>query len=272
MMAKQGRTWRTLARDADARAEKLGGQDVPLDFATGPHTITIDFRGYAYTREPSPISGALVTRYDPTKPQVWRIPFRDTLVPKLTVRAPRGGYVVPAAHAAWMAERLAVHGVRFERLDRATAGASVEAFRASRVTFGTAPNESHLMASVEGQWKAERQDIPAGSLLVPIAQPKARLVLALLEPQSMDSYASWGFFNGAFEQKEYMEAYVAEAVAQEMLSDPAVAAEFRKRLATEPDFARNPQARLDFFYKRHPSYDNRFGLYPVLRIDTPRPR
>ncbi len=45
----------------------------------------IDYRGYAYTREPSAISGGLVTHYDPTKPQIWHIPYRDTLVPKLTV-------------------------------------------------------------------------------------------------------------------------------------------------------------------------------------------
>jgi len=272
MTAKQGRAWRTLAREADARAEKLGGQDVAVDFETGPHTTSIDFRGYAFSREPSPISGALVTRYDPTKPQVWHVPFRDTLVPKLTVRAPRGAYVVPPAHAAWLGERLAVHGIRFERLDRAAKGASVEAFRATKVTFSTAPFEGHFTATLEGQWKDERQDIPVGSLIVPIAQPKARLILTLLEPRAGDSYAAWGFFNSAFEQKEYMEPYVAEQVALEMMaSDPAVAAEFKRLLATDAEFARSPQARLDFFYKRHPAYDQRLNLYPVLRIATARP-
>src|SRR4029434_8953150 len=107
MMAKQGRAWRALAREADARSEKLGGQDVTLDYDVGPHTVNIDFRGYAFTREPSPISGARgsrLTRSEPTKPQVWRVPFRDTLVPKVSVRAPQGAYVVPAAQAAWLGE------------------------------------------------------------------------------------------------------------------------------------------------------------------------
>lgn len=272
MMAKQGRAWRTLAKEADARAEKLGGQDVVVDYAAGPHTTTIDFRGYAYTREPSPISGGLVTRYDTSKPQVWRIPLLDTAVPKITVRAPRGAYVVPAAQAAWMGERLSIHGIRFERLDRAASGATVEAFRASKVTFGDKPFESHFTARIEGAWKSERQDIPAGSLIVPIAQPKARLIVALLEPQSPDSYAAWGFFNSVFEQKEYLEPYVAEDIAKEMMSrDPAVAAEFRRLLATDPEFAKDPEARLDFFYKRHASYDERLNLYPVFRIQSARP-
>jgi hypothetical protein len=272
MMAKQGRDWRKLARDADARAEKLGGQEVTLDYDVGPHVTMIDFRGYAYTREPSPISGALVTRYDPTKPQVWHVPYHDTLVPKVTVRAPRGAYVVPPAHAAWLGERLSIHGIRFDRLQRASQGARVEAFRATKTSFGSEPFEGHFITKLEGSWKEERQDIPAGSLIVPIAQPKARLVMTLLEPQSSDSYAAWGFFSTAFEQKEYMEAYVAEEVAKQMLaSDPALAEEFKKRLATDADFAKSPRARLDFFYKRHPSYDTRFNLYPVLRIAGTRP-
>ncbi|MEJ1960181.1 MAG: M14 family zinc carboxypeptidase [Gammaproteobacteria bacterium] len=272
MTAKQGRAWRTLAKEADARAEKLGGQDVTLDYQVGPHTASIDFRGYAYTREPSAISGGLVTRYDPTRPQVWHVPFRDTLVPKVTVHAPRGAYVIPAAHAAWMGERLSIHGIRFERVDRAVKGANVEAFRAKKVEFASKPFEGRFSAKIDGQWGSERRDIPAGSLIVPIAQPKSRLVMALLEPQAGDSYAAWGFFNGAFEQKEYIEAYVAEDIARDMLaSDPAVAAEFKRLLATDPQFAKDPQARLDFFYRRHPSYDEQLNLYPVLRIASPKP-
>jgi hypothetical protein len=272
MMAKEGKAWRTLAHAADARAGKLGGQEVTLDYDVGPHTVMIDFRGYAYTREPSAISGGLVTHYDPTRPQIWHIPYRDTLVPKVTVRAPRGGYVIPAAYAAWMGERLSVHDIRFERLDRGTKDANVEAFRATKVEFAPKPFEGHFTASLEGQWKPEKRDIPAGSLFVPIAQPKARLILTLLEPQAGDSYAAWGFFNIAFEQKEYMEPYVAEDVARDLLArDPALAAEFKQKLAADPAFAKDPQARLDFFYKHHPSYDEQLNLYPVLRIAGSRP-
>ena len=91
MMARHGKAWREAGRSADERATRLGGSQVPLSYENGPHSSTIEFRGYAYTREPSAISGALVTRYDPGKPQIWRVPLYDTVVPKLTVRAPSGG-------------------------------------------------------------------------------------------------------------------------------------------------------------------------------------
>ena len=111
--------------------------------------------------------------------------------------------------------------------------------------------------------------IGAGALYVPVRQAKARLVVALLEPRAPDSLLAWGSFNTAFERKEYMEAYVAEDVARAQLAaDPALAAQFHERLASDPAFAKSPQARLEFFARRHSSWDERLNLYPVLRTDV----
>ena len=43
--------------------------------------------------------------------------------------------------------------------------------------------------------------------------------------------------------------------------------EFEEKLKDD-NFARNPRARLNFFYERSPYYDRRIGLYPVGRIVT----
>jgi Zinc carboxypeptidase len=266
MMAQQGNQWRAQQREADARATRLGGQDVALDYDNGPHVTPIDFRGYAYTRQPSAISGSLVTHYDPSIPQIWHIPFKDTVVAKTTVKAPTGGYIVPAADAAWVAQKLALHGIHFERIARARTDEALETFRATRVTYSKTTFEGHATLTFEGKWQPERRTVPVGSLFVPIAQPNARVLVALLEPQAPDSLAAWGFFATAFEQKEYMEPYVAEEVGRELLAkDPKVAEEFDRKLAQDADFAANPQARLDFFYQRSPSWDERLNLYPVYR-------
>ncbi|HWM68169.1 MAG TPA: M14 family metallopeptidase [Steroidobacteraceae bacterium] len=267
MMANEGVQWRTAQHEADLRAERLGGQDVVLDYENGPHVTTIDFKGYAYAREPSAISGSLVTRYDNRKPQVWHLPFKDVVVPKTHVTAPTGGYIVPAADAAWVGEKLTLHGVRFERIPEAEAGARLEIFRATRVAYSKIPFEGHTTMTFEGQWQQKTRDIPAGSLFVPVAQPNARVLVALLEPQAPDSFAAWGFFNTAFEQKEYLEAYVAEDVARAILAkDPKAAAAFNKKLAEDPEFAASPQARFDFFYRLSPAWDERLNLYPVYRV------
>jgi hypothetical protein len=91
----------------------------------------------------------------------------------------------------------------------------------------------------------------------------------LLEPQAPDSFAAWGFFNACFEQKEYLEPYVAEEIARTLLAQqPTLQQQFDQRLKDDPAFAANPRARLDFFLVRHASWDTRFNLYPVFRLDT----
>ena len=185
----------------------------------------------------------------------------------LTVTAPTKGYFVPAAHAAWMTERLAAHDIEFERLASPRPAAAVQTYRADKVTLESATFEGRTRTTVEGRWREEPRDIGAGALFVPIAQPKARLVMSLLEPQAPDSFAAWGFFAAAFERKEYMEAYVAEEVATQMLAaDPAVKSAFEQRLRDDPDFAADPRARLDFFYRRHGAWDDHYNLYPVMRL------
>ena len=267
--ALHGREWLRTAHAADVRAAKLGGTPVPLDYTTTDHVRTVDFLGYAYTRTPSDISGALMTHYDENTPQLWKLPLRDEIVPGRSIVAPKGGYLVPAAHAAWVGEKLRQHGIKFRRLDARLPQAKVEAFRADKTTFAAQSVEGHQRLDVEGKWQPETRDVRAGGLFVPIAQPKARLVMALLEPQAPDALAAWGEFNNAFERKEYMEAYVAEDVARDMLAkDPALKQAFEQRLRDDPEFAKNPQARLEFFYRRSPSWDERYNLYPVLRTGS----
>jgi hypothetical protein len=200
---------------------------------------------------------------------VWKTPIRDEIVAGLTIPAPRAGYIVPVAHADWLAHKLQLHGIRFRSIGTGPIDGTFEAFRADKTTFSAAPFEGHQTLTLEGAWKPERRVVPAGSLFVPIAQPKARLAMALLEPQAQDSFAAWGFFNAHFEQKEWMNDYVAEDVAREMLArDPALKAEFERRVKSDPQFAKTPAARLAFFARRHASWDDAFNLYPVLRTDV----
>lgn len=268
-VALHGDAWLKAAGAADARAAQLAGADVALSYKATDKTRMIDFRGYAYTRTMSEVSGQLMTRYDETRPQIWTVPLRDELVPNLVVRAPRAGYIVPAAHAAMVGQKLRQHGIAYRVIGSARDKVEVEAFRADKATPAATSVESHQRMTLAGQWKKEARPLDKGALYVPVAQPKARLVVALLEPQAPDSMLAWGRFNNAFERKEYMEDYVAEEVGREMMAaSPALAAEFKAKLASDPVFAKSGDARLEFFARLHSSWDDRYNLYPVLRTDT----
>ena len=268
-VAAHGKQWQQMAAAADARAVQLGGKPVPLTFKATDKTTMIDFKGYAYTRTMSDVSGALMTRYDEATPQIWHVPLRDEVVADLVVDAPRAGYLVPSAYADIVGKKLAQHGIVFRTVPTAMNAADVETFRADEATFGKISVESHQRLTVKGTWKKEPRQVATGALFVPIAQPKALLVVALFEPEAPDSLLAWGEFNNAFERKEYMEDYVAEDVAREqMAADPALATAFRNKVATDAAFASNPHARLEFFARRHASWDERLNLYPVMRVDV----
>ena len=105
-----------------------------------------------------------------------------------------------------------------------------------------------------------------GSVRVPTDQPLGTLAMLLLEPEAADSLFRWGFFLEILQRTEYAEAYAIEPLAELMLQDDLeLTLAFREHLAEDPEFARDPAARLDWFYRRSPWYDARHALYPVAR-------
>ncbi|MBC3908731.1 M14 family metallopeptidase [Undibacterium umbellatum] len=263
-----GEQWLKAAKAADQRAMQLAGQALPLTYRTTEKAREIDFRGYAYTRSMSDISGALMTRYDESKPQIWKVKLRDEIVTDAQVILPKGGYLIPAAYSKAVAEKLQQHGILFRTIHADLSAVTTEQFMTSTAALQAKSFEGRQAMKLQGKWQSQQQSLRKGALFIPIAQPKARLLAGLFEPQAPDALVNWGWFNGAFERKEYMEAYVAEDVAREqMASDPQLKATFEKKIAADPEFAKSPFARLDFFAQRHSSWDQRYQVYPVLRLD-----
>src|SRR5262249_23568955 len=151
---------------------------------------TIDFKGVAYQREPSKVSGGSWIRYDPSKPEVWKVPLYDELAPVAVATAPLAGYVVPAAFASAVAERLRLHAIAYTVLETPRSALAVEVFRASKVAFAPKPFEGRVRVDLEGVWVPDKRDLPPGSLFVPVAQPRGPLVVQLLEPKGPDSFAA----------------------------------------------------------------------------------
>jgi hypothetical protein len=263
--AENAKAWRAAAEAADRETSQLAGKNAILSYRNTDRTEIFNFLGYKYVRRDSPVSGQLMTVYDPNQPEVWKMPLRKEVVPRLQMAAPGSGYLVPAAYRPLVEPRLKAHHLQFQVLDQSQ-DVPASVYRITDVKLAGSSYESHQRAEFKGQWGQSQERIAAGSLWVPIAQAGAILLMQLMEPESSDSFLAWGYLNEIFERKEYMEPYVAETVAQEMLKDPSVKQEFEKRLE-DPAFAKSPQARLDFFYRKHHSFDQRLNRYPILRLE-----
>ena len=274
--AERGASWRDAVVRADREAAALAGKPVVLEWEKGTRKTTLAFRGYAYTRETSVITGTPVPRYDEARPETWNVPLFEDPRPKLTVTLPKGGWIVPAGHAHRLEERLRLHRIRFEWLHEARPAAEVEAYRAASVEFAAVPIEGRQRLTVTGAWKPEKRAVAAGALWVPVAQPAAVLAASLLEPEAPDSFLAWGEMNAHFVRVEWVEPYVLEPFARDLFArDPAVKREFE---AAFPPGSPTPAGaaaagaitdatdpRLEWIARRHPSWDPAWRVYPILR-------
>ncbi len=252
-------------RAAVAADSALRPAEIPANFvAEDQPTTTRAFKGIRYEMYDSPASGRQEVRWlGEPDPELWQLPFYGSR-PTLTLRRPEA-YWVPA-HRADVIERLRAHGVEMETLD-APRTVSVELLRLEDPKLGTRANEGHVPVTVASV-TPERRDwtFQPGSVRVPTDQTLGDVVVLLLEPQSSESLFAWGLFPEVLSRVEYIEGYAIAPLAERMLAaDPALKAEFEAKLAAEPGFAANGDARLQWFYERTPFYDERYRLYPVAR-------
>ncbi len=102
----------------------------------------------------------------------------------------------PATRAmASVVDRLEAHGVRFFKTEKETS------FRGERFVIETnalAEREyqgTHKMRTLTGRWETVEQTLPAGSLVVPMDQPLARLAFILFDPRSDDGFMAWNILD-----------------------------------------------------------------------------
>ncbi len=263
---------RAATTKADATAAALGStydadRSLPVAIGRTDEHQPITFKGYAYRRELSEVSGDVRIIYDNTKPldieTVW---YNGTEVTKEVT--PPLGYIIPPQWTE-VIELAQSHGLRCERLLEPISD-EFESYRFVDVSFPSRPYESRFLPQFKTEPIVEQRTYLPGSVIVPLDQPDAKVAIHLFEPEAPDSLVSWGFFNVIFEQKEYGEHYVLEDLARRMLADdPNLAEEFETKIRTDRDFAVSPRARLDFFYKRSPYWDDRMNVYPIARITRP---
>ncbi len=261
LLAEQGKTLRAaIAADCALRPA-----EVLANFVSDPTpAYTRAFKGIKFEYYDSPASGRKEVRWlGEADPDLWKLPFygsHSTLSLKRPV-----AYYVPR-YRADLIERLTLHGVALETLaeDRTV---EVEMLRLVDPKLADRANEGHVQISVDKVTTQTRAwTFPKGSVRVPTDQPLGDLVVLLLEPQSSESVFAWGMVPEVLSRVEYIESYAIAPLAEAMLADdPDLKAAFEAKLAAEPRFAADPDARLAWFYERTPFYDDHYLLYPIAR-------
>jgi len=261
---------RSAVREADKAAMAAAGDRNATPVYLGGEVDPTQSRPLTYlslksAMVPSEITGATVNRFSSDKDDLTTV-IHDQIKTTAEAKMPLG-YLIPLAWKS-LADELSLHGVAIEKTTKPIEQ-EFETYRFTEVKFATRADEGHILVDYKLTPVKEKMLFPAGSFYVSMKQPKARLILALLEPAAPDSLARWGYIDAVFQQQGRIGAgdYLSVPIATRMMADhPDLKAEFDKKLAADPTFAADPQARLLWWLGRSNYQKPSTNRYPVALI------
>lgn len=226
---------------------------------------TLMFKGYTAKQKPSEVSGLSRLYYDRNEPYTKEIKYWNTFEPSLTISKPIA-YLIPQAWTK-VVELLKLNRVKVQQLTK-DAVIPVEMYYINDYKTATRPFEGHYLHTAV-KVKPTLQSLPfyAGDYIVYVNQSTNRYIVETLEPQAIDSFFNWNFFDAILGMKEHFSAYVFEDTATELLKkDPTLREKLEKEKAAKPEMAKDPDAQLDFIYKNSDYYEKTHTRYPIGRL------
>ena len=192
--------------------------------------------------------------------------YYNTYVPAKEITIPKY-YVIPQSE--WkIIDLLKLNQIKMTKIKQDST-ITVEQYRIK--DFKTVPNpyEGHYLHYDTFVTKdSGKMKFRAGDFLVPLNQDGVKFLLETLEPEAVDSYFNWNFFDTMLGQKEYYSPYVFEDTASKLLKEnKALKTAFEMEKSINPKFSQDGEAQLDWVYKHSEYYEKTHRLYPVFRIN-----
>jgi hypothetical protein len=248
--------------DTEVSQQKTFGLSWALDESK---VDTITFKGYAAQYKTSEVSGLKRLYYDRDKPYSKTIKYYNTYKASATADKPVA-YIIPQAWGK-VIDLFKLNKVAMSRLAHDTTLA-LQMYYIGDYKTGAKPYEGHyLHSNVKLNPIDTKVRFYEGDYIVYVNQPINRYIVETLEPQGVDSFFAWNFFDSMLGQKEYFSDYVFEDVAATMLkNDPELRKKLDEAKAADPKLANSAGAQLNFVYRNSPYFEKTYLRYPIGRL------
>lgn len=240
--------------------------DFPVSWTLDTEKVDqIEFRGFESGKKTSEVSGQERLYYDRSKPFSKQVPYFANYKPSISIKKPKA-YIVPQAYDR-LIELMQTNGVKMHQLTTDEIK-EVEMYYITSYKTQGSPYEGHYPHhSVEVSPKMMQVPFYRGDWIIETNQDINRYIVETLEPQAMDSFFNWNFFDAILSQKEYFSAYIFEDTAAELLkNDLELKKSFEEAKNQDSKLAESGRAQLEWIYKRTHHYEHNYMLYPVGRI------
>ncbi len=251
--------------NADVDAANLINEKFTLSYYTSQKdSTTVKFKGVEYDIVHSDLTDDIWVQFS-DKPKDYDLVLFDKLMPGATIKMPEA-YIIPAEWTE-VIDRIKMHGIEYHLLEEAKEF-EIETYKFSNVQFANFPFEGRQMIhDFNLQEIKMKKTFYPGSIIIPMNQRTAKIIAHMLEPIGPDSFVRWGFFNPIFERKEYVETYVMEKMAREMIQEnPDLLDQYKQAIKERPDIYNNQWDKLFWFYALTPYWDQQKDIYPVGKI------
>ncbi|MFK7783450.1 M14 family metallopeptidase [Psychroserpens sp.] len=229
-------------------------------------TSTLQFKGFEGQMTKSKITGSQRLKYDATKPFTKDIIYKNFMTPSLKIDIPKA-YVIPKNW--WtVIDLLKLNHVEMTPFENDTTF-TVNSYRIKNYETRKQAYEGHyLHYNVDLETSEENITFNKGDFIIYTDQKAIRYILETLEPQAVDSFFNWNFFDTILQQKEGFSPYVWEDKALSILNDnPELKKEFNLKKTNDESFASNWYSQLDWLHKQSNHYEKAHLQYPLYRIN-----
>ncbi|MCV9929225.1 M14 family metallopeptidase [Flavobacterium sp. LS1R49] len=226
---------------------------------------TFSFLGYEASHKKSEATTGDRLFYDRTKPYKKDIPYIKEFKSVKDITVPTA-YIIPKGF--WnVIDLLKSNDVTYTQLKKDTI-IEVESHRIADFKTTNSAYEGHyLHRNTKVTSQITKVPFYKGDYIFSTQQKAIKYLLETLEPEGVDSFFNWNFFDTMLQQKEGYSEYVFEDTAAKLLKDnPKLKADLEQAKLNDPKFAKNPEAQLDWIYKHSAYYEKAHLQYPVYRV------
>ena len=255
-------------RDARYTAKRSCAEkkNFPLQWKLDTNSYdVISFKGYQAKLRPSLVTGKQRLYYDRQSPYEKKILYYNKYTESVTVEKPYS-YIVPQCWRK-VIDQLRINRINMQRLASDTT-LSCEVYYLEDFSTGENAYEGHhVHGGVKVRKEIQQVRFFKGDYVIDADQPENRFIVETLEPQGVDSYFAWGLFDAILQEKEYFSAYVFEDKAEELLkTDSLLKNDFDEKKKSDPVFAADADAQLNYIYEHSPWFEKSYRRYPVVRL------
>ncbi len=228
-------------------------------------TATLNFKGYEADTITSVVTGAPRLKYNRNKPFTKKVTYSNYFKAKKEVVVPKA-YIIKQGRSK-IIELLDLNMVNYTRLEKDSI-IEVESYKIASYDTRKGAYEGHyLHYNTTVSKTIIQQQFYTGDFIVETNQPAFRYLLETLEPEAVDSFFNWNFFDTILQQKEGFSPYVFEDIAAEFLaSNPKINEAFLAKKEADQAFKNNWYAQLSWIHKKTSNYEKAHLQYPVYRV------